>query len=241
MPESILSVARRKFGFERLRPGQEEAIRSVLEGRDTLVVMLIGHGTFDGIDYKFNVPGPDLTATELAESLDRIQARRQLIVNMTSASGGSLGALRSERRVVVSATKSGTEKNATVFARYWMEALREPGSDTDKNQSISAVEAFRYANRKTAQFYAAEKRLATEHAVLDGEQMAASLTVVRFGSTAVYAADPAKRKLLERREAIEQRIDQLKLEKAAMPAAEYKKQLTALLLELAATQEELEK
>jgi hypothetical protein len=209
--------------------------------QDTLVLMLIGHGTFDGVDYRFNVPGPDITAEDLAGSLDRIPAGRQLVVNMTSASGGSLDALRSGRRVVVSATKSGTEKNATIFARYWMEALREPGADADKNQVISAAEAFRYASRKTAQFYTAEKRLATEHAVLDGEQMATSLAVVRFGETAAYAADPAKRKLLERREAIEEHIDRLKLEKAAMPAAEYKKQLTALLLEMAAIQEELEK
>ncbi len=208
---------------------------------DSLVVMLIGHGTFDGVEYKINLPGPDLTGSEIAKLLDAVPCERQLIVNMTSASGGATEALRRPNRVVITATKSGTEKNATVFARYWVEALREPAADTDKNQTISAAEAFHYASRKTKEFYESEKRLATEHPVLDGEQSAGSFVVARFGAAAAFANDPAKRKLLARREEIEQQIDHLKLEKAAMPAAEYKKRLTALLLELARMQEDLEK
>ena len=57
--------------------------------QDALVVMLIGHGTYDGADYKINLPGPDLSAIELASLLDRVPPTRQLVVNMTSSSGGS--------------------------------------------------------------------------------------------------------------------------------------------------------
>ncbi len=32
---------------------------------DAFVLMLIGHGSFDGVDYKINLPGPDLSAIEL--------------------------------------------------------------------------------------------------------------------------------------------------------------------------------
>src|SRR5436190_20710498 len=78
--------------------------------QDALVVMLIGHGTFDGSDYKINLPGPDMTATELATFLDRLPPTRQLVVNMTSCSGAAIESLRKENRVVVSATKTGTEK-----------------------------------------------------------------------------------------------------------------------------------
>src|SRR5581483_3881335 len=117
----------------------------------------------DGTDYKFNLPGPDLSATELASLCDRIATKRQLIVDTTSASGGAAIALRKSNRGVITATKSGTEKNATVFARYWVEALRDPAADVDKNESITALEAFQYADRKTADFYTAQKRLATEH------------------------------------------------------------------------------
>jgi len=55
------------------------------------------------------------------------------------------------------------------------------------------------------------------------------------------AADPAKRDLLAKKEALEQKIDKLKYEKAAMPEDEYKNQLTAALVELARVQQELEK
>jgi hypothetical protein len=134
--------------------------------QDSFVLLLIGHGSFDGLDYKVNLPGPDITASELAALLDKISAR-QLIVNTTSASGASAEALRKENRAVITATKSGTERNATVFARYWVEALRDPAADADKNEIVTALEAYKYADQKTTQFYESAKRLATEHALLE--------------------------------------------------------------------------
>jgi hypothetical protein len=224
---------------------------------DALVLMLIGHGGFDGYDYKINLPGPDLSAVELAALLDRIPSTRQLVVNMTSASGGSRSALEKPNRVVITATKSGTEKNATVFARYWVEALRDPAADTDKNDTVSALEAFTYAEQKTAQFYETQKRLATEHAALEdtgqgdgarkpspdnGEGLLASrFTLLRIGAAQIAAGTPEKKALLEKREDLEQQIDKLKYGKAAMPVETYKQQLQALLLELAKTQAELDK
>ncbi len=65
--------------------------------------------------------------------------------------------------------------------------------------------------------------------------------MVRLGANAAAARDPVKRPLLERKEQLEQAIDQLKYEKAAMAGDDYKKQLTALLIELAKTQEALDK
>ena len=224
---------------------------------DALVLMLIGHGTWDGLDYKFNIPGPDLSSGELATLLDHVPAGRQLVVNMTSCSGGSIESLRRPTRIVITATKSGGEKNATIFARYWAEALREPAADVDKNESVSALEAFQYAQQKTTEFFDTQKRLATEHAVIEdtgkgqGERipnlengegkLAASFPMVRLGANAAAARDPNKRPLIEKKEQLEQAIDKLKFEKAAMPIAEYKRQLTQLLLELAKTQEALDK
>jgi hypothetical protein len=224
---------------------------------DGLVVMLIGHGSFDGLEYKFNLPGPDITATELAALLDKVPSTRQLVVNMTSCSGGSIEFLRKVNRVVITATKTGTEKNATVFARYWAEALRDPAADTDKNESVSALEAFHFAQRKTTEFFETQKRLATEHSVIEdtgkgeGERtpspengvgkLAALFPVVRLGANAAAARDPAMRPLLEKKEQIEQAIDKLKYDKAAVDPADYKKQLTQLLLELAKIQEALDK
>jgi hypothetical protein len=213
---------------------------------DNLVVVLIGHGTFDGVEYKINLPGPDINATELAGLLERVPAGKQLVVNATSASGGSVHALLRQNRTVITATKSGTEKNATVFPRYWIEALRDSAADTDKNEVISALEAFKYAELKTKQFFESNKRLATEHAMLDGGESSASLEAGRFqllriGSIQQAASDPAKRELLDKREKLEGDIDRLKFQKAAMPTDQYKRQLQALLLELARTQAEIDK
>src|SRR5690242_1831894 len=40
----ILSIARKNFGFESLRAGQEDAIRALLAGQDVLVVQPTGSG-----------------------------------------------------------------------------------------------------------------------------------------------------------------------------------------------------
>jgi hypothetical protein len=206
---------------------------------DAVALFLIGHGTFDGVLYKFNVPGPDVTHQDLRNWLDRLKAGRQLVVVATSSSGAAAEQLARDNRVVVTATRSGTERNAVVFARYWVEALRDPAADTDKNESISALEAFRYAEEKVKRFYSEQKRLATEHPRLEGK-LAGSFVLARMGQIAEAANDPAKRKLLTQRESLEQQIDALKFRKAALPNEQYRKELERLLLELAKVQEAIE-
>jgi len=224
---------------------------------DTLVVTLIGHGTFDGVEYKFNLPGPDVTAKELSMWMLPVPAKRQLIVNTTSASGGSLADLRQDGRTVITATKSGTEKLSTVFPRYWLEALRDPQADADKNDVISALEAYRYAESKTTKYYETNKRLATEHPLIadtasaqgyrtpdatKGEAMVAMrMPVLVFGNLQNAAKTPEKQALLKQRETVEQQIDNLKLRKAAMPADQYRLEMRNLLLQVARIQQELDK
>jgi hypothetical protein len=223
---------------------------------DDFVLILIGHGSFDGVEYKFNLVGPDVSGAELAELCNRVPARRQLIVNTTSASGGSVPILQRSGRAVIASTKSGTEKNATVFARYWVEALQDPSADVDKNESVSALEAFQYADRKTAEFYTAQKRLATEHAVFEdtgkGEPVRApsvdtgegrllsSMILVRSGDAQKAAFDSSKRDLLAKREDVERQIDALRYQKAAMSQNDYEQQLKVLLVGLARIQAALD-
>jgi hypothetical protein len=209
--------------------------------RDAVVVLLIGHGSFDGVDYKFNVPGPDISAAELASDLDRVPASKQLVIDCSSASGAALKPLEHPGRIVVTATKDGSETNATVFARFWVEALHDSSADTDKSETVSALEAFNFAQRKTAKFYEEQKRIATEHPVLSDSAKAGQFTVVRFGTAAVAAADPAKKQLMAKRDDLEARIDALKQQKNAMAPDAYKAQLTSLLVQLAQTQQEIDK
>lgn len=241
---------------EKLRQGLTNLTNGA-QANDVLVLTLIGHGTFDGEVYKFAVPGPDVTAAELGEMLARVPVKRQVVVNTTSASGASIAELRGEGRTLITATRSGNEKNLAVFARYWADAFRDPNADTDKNEVLTAAEAYTYADAKIANFYETQKRLATEHAMLEdtgkgtgvrvpsrenGQGLLARQTnLLRFGAAQEAAKNPEKQRLMARRDELEAQIEKLKYEKAALAEGDYKKQLTALLLQLARLQEEIDK
>ena len=120
------------------------------EPADSVAVFLIGHGSFDGERYKFNLPGPDMDDEELAELLAALPARSQLIVNATSASGAVLERWAADGRILITATKSGWERNATRFAEHWAAALSSDEADANKNSIVTVAEAFEFAERRVA-------------------------------------------------------------------------------------------
>jgi hypothetical protein len=138
-----------------------------------------------------------------------------------------------------------------------VDALKDPSADADKNGTVSALEAFIYAQKKTAAYFDSEKLLATEHAAISDNgsatavrdpkaengngMLAAAFPLLRPGGENVSSLSPEKQKLLAKKEDLEAKIDRLKYQKAAMPEDEYKQQLTALLLELARTQAEIDR
>jgi hypothetical protein len=131
-----------------------------------LWLVLIGHGTFDGKEAKFNLRGPDLSATELAACLQSFQ-RPVVVINCASASSPFLNKLSRPNRVVITATRSGYEQNFARFGKFIAEAINDPVADLDKDGQTSVLEAFIIAARRTTEFYESEGRLATEHALLD--------------------------------------------------------------------------
>jgi len=128
--------------------------------------VLIGHGTFDGKEAKFNLRGPDLSAAELADWLKPVR-RPLAVINCASSSGPFINKLSATNRVIVTATKSGFEQNYARFGRYMAEAIVDPHADLDRDGQTSVLEAFLMASRRVAEFYDTEGRLATEHALLD--------------------------------------------------------------------------
>src|SRR5688572_8339261 len=52
---------------------------------DRVMLILIGHGSHAGSDSRFNLPGPDLTAAELAVMLEPLKAMQVAVVNTASA------------------------------------------------------------------------------------------------------------------------------------------------------------
>lgn len=131
-----------------------------------LWLVFIGHGTFDGRLAKFNLRGPDISAAELASILKPAQ-RPMAIINCASASGPFMNALSAPGRVVITATRSGYEVNATRFGGHFAKAIADPAADLDKDGQTSLLEAFLFASRQVDQFYKEAGRLATEHALLD--------------------------------------------------------------------------
>jgi len=206
---------------------------------DRVMVVLIGHGTFDGEEYRFNVPGPDLTATEFAQLLNQIDAGEQLIVNGTSASGAVVERWRRDGRIVVSATKNGGERTATRFPQFWLEAVTSEAADINKDDIVTAAEAFDYASRRVAESFKSDVSLATEHARLDGDG-ANKFQVARLGAAALSVADAALNSLLEQRVKLERDIEAVKERKPTLAEADYYDELEAVLIRLALLQKQID-
>ena len=128
--------------------------------------MLIGHGTFDGREAKFNLRGPDMTDLELSEWLAPYK-RPVVVINCASASGPFINRLSGSNRVVITATKSGYETNFARFGQYLAEAIADPHADLDKDGQVSLLEAFLTASSRVDEYYRTHSQLATEHALLD--------------------------------------------------------------------------
>jgi hypothetical protein len=206
---------------------------------DAVFILLLGHGSFNGTQAAFNIPGPDLTVDDWGKLLAKLPSQRIAFVNTTSSSGAFLPALAAPGRVVITATKTGGERNETSFPEFFVAAFGDPAADRDRNGHVSAAEAFDYAKTKVVQAFQQKGLLLTEHAVMDdggGGALASTLflgTGRAEGAVAVDLSDPEMKKLSDEKDAIDQQIAALKLKKNGMDAAQYEAQLETLLTELA--------
>ena len=220
-----------------------------------LWLVFIGHGTYDGRSAKFNLRGPDLSAADLAAVLKPCQ-RPLAVIQCASASGPFINALSGPNRVIVTATRSGYEVNATRFGGYLAQAIADPAADLDKDGQTSLLEAFLLASREVAQFYKEVGRLATEHPLLDdngdglgtpadwfqgvravktaaGGKAVDGVRAHQFHlvrSTTEQELSPAAR---ARRDELEKQLSELRAHKATLPVDEYYQQLEVILVQLA--------
>jgi hypothetical protein len=142
------------------------ALAEKATGSEPLWIVLIGHGSFDGKEAKFNLRGPDATDSEFSSWLAPIK-RPVAVIDCASASSPFLNKLSGPGRVVITATRSGSEQNFARFGEYLAEAIADPRADLDKDGQVSLLEAYLTAAARTAEFYKSKSRLATEHALLD--------------------------------------------------------------------------
>ncbi len=228
-------------------------LQSTLGEGDQLYVLLIGHGSFDSDNSRFNLPGPDITDSDFVALLEPFEQQQIVFVNTSSASGGFVPSLSGRNRIVVTATKTGFERNEAQFGKYFVEAYAGEEADTDKNERVSVLEAFTHARLRVDGYYEEENILKTEHAILDdngdgegsiepGESegnfagasylLGASVTAAGPGATKI-GSDPELARLVESQRELESRVEALRLQKGSMPEELYLQELEALLLELA--------
>ncbi len=242
-------------------PGQgtvkEELIsqlqKRVQEAPATLWLVMVGHGTFDGREAKFNLPGPDVTPKDLAEAL-RGFAGELIFAHTGSASQPFAAALKGPRRVLVSATKNGDEVFFARFGTPFAEAIAgAAAADLDQDAQVSVLEAFLHASAKVRAFYDEEERIATEHALLDDNGDGVGTRAEVFEGLRPKAGTPepvdgrrarqvalllseADGRLSEtqrqRRDELEAQVEELKAQRAAMGDAAYYDRLEKLMREL---------
>ena len=146
-----------------------DLIRKRLRPEDTLWVIVLGHGHYDGRHSHLNLPGPDLDEQGFAKLFDGIRAREQVFFISTAASGFFLKPLATAGRIVVAATEPDREVNETLFPHALADALLVPpeGTDRDKDGKISVFELYLVVAADVMKRYADGENLPTEHARLD--------------------------------------------------------------------------
>jgi hypothetical protein len=216
---------------------------------DTVYVVLIGHGSFDGKTAKFNLPGPDMGPAEFNTQFKKLPTKHIVFVDTTSASGPFINELSAPGRTIITATRNGAENYSTLFGGYFVDALTGDEADADKNRRVSMLEAFQFAKAAVQRAYEKEGLLSTEHAMLDdnGDKAGSAepttngpdgkvASLIAIGSAADAAALPTDPKLralvLEQRE-LEHRVESLRLLKESMEPAKYQSELEKLVTDLA--------
>ena len=222
------------------------SLRDYTTRDDLVLIVLVGHGTFDGIDAKFNLVGPDLESAEWAALLRPLRARL-VVVNTASASFPFLERLAGPRRIVITATDSAAQRFDTIFPEYFIGALTDGASDLDKNQRISIWEAFWGASNGVRRHFQQRGLLATERALLDdtgdgtgkditdpGEDGSyASRTYLDDGPPNAAPTDEVLLRLFQRKALLMVEVDELRIRRSFLAPAEYAREFERLMIELA--------
>jgi hypothetical protein len=228
-------------------------IRKSAAKDDFVLLVLLGHGTFDGDLAKFNLVGPDLTTKDWTDVLSGLPGR-VAIVNTTEASFPFLAALAAKGRIVITATDSVAQKYATVFPEYFVKALKETSTDLDKNGRTSLFEVFAATSAAVKQHYEQRGQLTTERSLIDdngdgvgreadaqGPDGGLARITNLDADSAAENANPEVAALIRRRRTLETQAEELKLKKGEMPDAEWQAAFEKLMIELSTVSAEIRK
>ena len=223
---------------------------------DRLFVVLIGHGTPGREEPQFNLPGPDLTPTDFLLGLGAFPTQTLALVHTGTAGGTFVAPLSGPNRILVAATSTERQLNATEFGQFFAAAIAGEGADLDHDDRVSLLEAFLYTKQEVARYYEAENEMLTETAVLDDNgdgtpspdagpegpdgPLAATFHLGGVSGTAAQTPDdPQLARLYEERNAIQQRIAGLRAMKDGMAEDAYLDAMEELLVEIALKNREI--
>lgn len=202
---------------------------------EQVLLVFIGHGS-DAGEPKLNLPGPDLTAADLVRVLEGYGTKPVAIVVAASSSGGFAEKLARPGRIIITATRTGQERNEVRFGHWFTQAFAGGAADIDKDGALSLFEAYAYTVREVKREYESGNKLLTEHARITDSTLARQFV---FGAAGAVPTDPASQALLEKKRNLESQIAALRARKPQMDSTAYEKQLEALLVELATVNQQL--
>ncbi len=247
------------------RENIESAITAIAERvgpQDHVVVVLFGHGSFTDVA-RINLPRRDLTAEEFSTLMEVFADQHVTFVNTASASGPFIEKLSGSGRTIMTATKTGRERNASVFGGFFVEAFAdgEEAADQNRDRRVSMLEAFVYARTNVVQHYEAEGLLATEHALLDdngdgegsdepdpvtgdgADGMVARTMFLMTGeglrAEMAFPDDPELLALYKERAGLETRVDELRRIRGGADPEQYQQELERLMVDLALKSREI--
>lgn len=226
------------------------AAASISKSREPLWLIFIGHATWDQKTARLNLNGPDVSADEMAAALAGC-SRPVIAAFCSSSSSPFLNALSARGRVIITATRDGTQSQYSRFGDAFSAAITSTEADRDQDGQTSVLEAWRYASRRTAEFYEEDGRLATEHSLLDdtGDQRGIRAEALdstdsqqdseidgALAATICFVRSAAERRMSAEqrlvRDALEARLRDLRRRRSEMDETDYLQRLEDLLVPL---------
>ena len=136
---------------------------------DSLFIILIGHGSYQNGQARFNIPGPDLSPADLESLISPLPAAATAIINASSSSAAFINLLSAPGRIICTATRNVEQRNATEFMEHFIQGLTDQSADQNRDGRIAILEACQQAAALTEAAYIGKGLILTENALLDDD------------------------------------------------------------------------
>ncbi|HUU09894.1 MAG TPA: hypothetical protein VM431_05080 [Phycisphaerae bacterium] len=131
-------------------------LAGMVRAQDQVILFIVGHGVVTDRVPTLVLPGPDVSAADLAQGLGALPATNQVVLNLSSASGTAVSHLARKGRVTVSAT-SPIEGNEPVYPEFFLRGLESGRADGEgapaagtRDGVVTVLEAYNWAAHQAA-------------------------------------------------------------------------------------------